>query len=278
MHFHSRPRRLPDGRTIWDGVQTDVTARKQAEDALKKQAELLRLSYDAMIVWKLDGAIESWNVGAERLYGYSELEAVGKLTHTLLAPRFPKPWDEILSEMRIAGSWEGEVRQQTRDRREVVVSARIQLIKGSDGIDRVLEVNRDITEARRAQVEAFSRQKLESLGTLASGIAHDFNNLLGAVLAQAELAAAGLAAGSPPDQELEAIREVAIRGSDIVRQLMIYAGKESDVLEFIDISKTVEEMYGLLKSAISKRAVLVTDLERAPAGRQGSHGTTPPSS
>ena len=131
----------------------------------------------------------------------------------------------------------------------------------------MLEVNRDITEARRAQFEAFARQKLESLGTLASGIAHDFNNLLGAVLAQAELAVAGLAAGSPPDQELETIREVAIRGSDIVRQLMIYAGKESDVLEPIDISKTVEEMYGLLRSAISKRAELVTDLSERPAGR-----------
>ena len=266
IHFHSRPRRLPDGRTIWDGVQTDVTAHKQAEDALKKQAELLKLSYDAMIVWKLDGAIESWNVGAERLYGYSEAEAVGNLTDTLLAPQFPKPWGEILKEMRTAGSWEGELRQQTRDRREVVVSARIQLIKGSDGIDRVLEVNRDITEARRAQFEAFARQKLESLGTLASGIAHDFNNLLGAVLAQAELAAAGLAAGSYPHEELEAIKEVAIRGSDIVRQLMIYAGTESDVLEFIDISKTVEEMSGLLRSAISKRAALVTDLsEDLPA-------------
>ncbi len=266
IHFHSRPRRLPDGRTIWDGVLTDVTARKKAEDALKKQAELLRLSYDAMIVWELDGAIESWNVGAERLYGYSELEAVGKLTHTLLAPRFPKPWGEILGQMRILGSWEGEVRQETRDGREVVVSARIQLIKGSDGIDRVLEVNRDVTEARRAQMEAFARQKLEGLGTLAGGIAHDFNNLLGAVLAQAESAVAGLAAGTSPDEELEAIREVTIRGADIVRQLMIYAGKESDVLEFIDISKTVEEMYGLLKSAISKRAALVTDLrEHLPA-------------
>jgi signal transduction histidine kinase len=124
----------------------------------------------------------------------------------------------------------------------------------------------DLTDQRKAEQSLRESEKLESLGTLASGIAHDFNNLLGAVLAQAELAAAGLAAGSHPDQELEAIREVAIRGSDIVRQLMIYAGKESDVLEFIDISKTVEEMYGLLKSAISKRATLVTDLsEHLPA-------------
>ena len=262
MHCHSRPRRLPDGRTIWDGVQTDVTARKLAEDELNRLAELLKLSCEAMIVWKLDGGIESWNLGAERLYGYSELEAVGKLTHTLLAPRFPKPWDEILTEMRMVGSWEGEVRQHTRDSREVVASARIQLIKGSDGIDRVLEVNRDITEARRAQLEGFERQKLESLGTLASGIAHDFNNLLGAVLAQADLAAAALAAGSHPSEELEGIREVALRGSDIVRQLMIYAGKESEVLECIDLSKTIAEMSGLLKSAISKRVVLVTDLSR----------------
>ncbi len=260
MHFHSRPRRLPDGRTIWDGVQTDVTARKHAEDELKKQAELLKLSSEPMIVWKLDGAIESWNLGAERLYGYSEREAVGKLAYTLLAPRFPKPWDEILTEMRTVGWWEGEVRHLTRDGREVLVSARIQLINGSDGIDRVLEVNRDISEARRAQMEGFERQKLESLGTLASGIAHDFNNLLGAVLALAESAAAGLVVGSHPGEELEGIKEAAIRGSEIVRQLMIYAGKESDVLEFVDISKTIEEMSGLLKSAISKRVVLVTDL------------------
>ena len=75
IHFHSRPRRLPDGRTIWDGVLTDVTARKKGEDALKKQAELLTLSYDAMIVWELDGAIQAGTFGAERLYGYSELEA-----------------------------------------------------------------------------------------------------------------------------------------------------------------------------------------------------------
>ena len=54
----------------------------------------------------------------------------------------------------------------------------------------------DVTDARRAQEEAFARQKLESLGTLAGGIAHDFNNLLGAILAQTELAMGELAPGT----------------------------------------------------------------------------------
>ena len=126
----------------------------------------------------------------------------------------------------------------------------------------------DVTEDRRARVESFARQKLESLGTLASGIAHDFNNLLGAVLAQAELAQAELEAGSEPREELRKICDVAIRGSDIVRQLLIYAGKDRDVLEPVDISSTVKEMLGLLKATVSKHAVLVTDLsEDLPAVR-----------
>src|SRR5262249_9041263 len=85
----------------------------------------------------------------------------------------------------------------------------------------------DITEARRAQHEDLTRKKLESVGVLAGGIAHDFNNLLGGVLAQAELALEECDAGESPREELIAIRAGAIRGAEIVRQLMMYAGRES---------------------------------------------------
>jgi two-component system, cell cycle sensor histidine kinase and response regulator CckA len=118
----------------------------------------------------------------------------------------------------------------------------------------------DITDSRRAQDEAFARQTLESVGTLASGIAHDFNNLLGAVLAQADLALAELADGSRPEEELQRIREVAIRGAEIVRQLMIYAGKESESSEMLDVSRIVREMLTLLRVSVSKNVVLETDL------------------
>ena len=81
---------------------------------------------------------------------------------------------------------------------------------------------------RRAQEEGFARQKPAPVGTLANGIAHDFNNLLGGVLAQAEPALEELGSGSTPKEDLDAIRDVALRGSKIVRDLMIYAGKESE--------------------------------------------------
>jgi PAS domain S-box-containing protein len=119
----------------------------------------------------------------------------------------------------------------------------------------------DITEIKRSQEEALARQKLESVGTLASGIAHDFNNLLGAVHAQAELALAELDEGSSCKQELKSICQVAIRGSEIVRQLMIYAGKESSDVGLVDLSKTVDEMLSLLKVSVTKRAAIKSNLD-----------------
>jgi PAS domain S-box-containing protein len=118
----------------------------------------------------------------------------------------------------------------------------------------------DITDLKRRQEEDLVRQKLETVGTLANGIAHDFNNLLGAVLAQAEVALAELGSGSYPEEELNRIREVAIRGSEIVRQLMIYAGNEREVLGLVDFSRIVDEMLTLFTVSVSKHARLETDL------------------
>src|SRR5579864_1707931 len=119
----------------------------------------------------------------------------------------------------------------------------------------------DVTEVRRSQEEALARQKLESLGVLAGGIAHDFNNLLGGILAEAELAETDLAAGLAPTEEIQRIKLVAIRGAEIVRELMIYTGQDQTALvEAVDVSRLVEDILELLKVSISKHAVLRTDL------------------
>jgi CheY-like chemotaxis protein/two-component sensor histidine kinase len=104
------------------------------------------------------------------------------------------------------------------------------------------------------------------VGTLASGIAHDFNNILGGVLAQAELALGQLAAGLRPEEQLKAIRDVAIRGAEIVRELMIYAGRGRENREVVNLSQLVREMLQLLKVSVCKNAVFETDFgEDLPA-------------
>jgi PAS domain S-box-containing protein len=118
----------------------------------------------------------------------------------------------------------------------------------------------DITDVKRAQDESLRRQKLESLGVLTSGIAHDFNNLLGSILMDAELAEAEIAEGATPAGEIGKIKSVAIRASEIVRELMIYSGQDKAELTAVDLSRLVEEMLELLKVSISKHAVLKTEL------------------
>ena len=172
LRRHERLRVAPTGLPefdhafeVFDKTSTTLIAHEQA---LQQQADMLRLSHDAIVVWQFDGAIESWNRGAEMLYGFTENEARGRVTHELLRTVFPMPWSDIAAQLQQAGRWEGELRHAVKDGREVTVSARLQLLPGNDGIVRVLEINRDITDRRRseaalAESEQRVRRKLENV-------------------------------------------------------------------------------------------------------------------
>ncbi len=110
----------------------------------ERLADLLMLSYEPMFAWKLHGAIEFWNTGAERLYGFAPNEAVGHSSHRLLQTKFPIELAELHSQLRNEHYWAGELRHICKDGREVIVDSRMQLL----GDDTVLEVNRDVTEIR----------------------------------------------------------------------------------------------------------------------------------
>ena len=109
-----------------------------------RMSDLLALSYEPILVWRLDGGIEGWNAGAERLYGFRPEEALGRVSHTLLQTKFPIEVAELSSQLQNGRYWSGEVRHTCKDGREVVVDSRMQLL--DDGT--VLEVNRDVTEIK----------------------------------------------------------------------------------------------------------------------------------
>jgi PAS domain S-box-containing protein len=120
----------------------------------------------------------------------------------------------------------------------------------------------DITDLKLSRDEDMTRQKLETVGRLASGIAHDFNNILGGVLAQAELGLAETRTGVFPDKALNGICDIAVRGAAIVKQLMIYAGQENAMPEPVDLSWLVDDTDALLKVVVSKHVLLKTQLSR----------------
>jgi PAS domain S-box-containing protein len=245
------------------GSVHDMTAHKRAEIALRESETRLKNAERLAHVgnWRLDlksGEL-SWSEEMFRIFGQPR-DYTPSFDGTL---QTVVPQDRQRVERAVTGhlagkgnfSIEFQIVRPNGDLRTIACYAEVAV----DEEDRPLYLHgacHDLTELRRSQQEDFARQKLESVGALASGIAHDFNNLLGGVLAQAELGLGELAAGSNPEAELKAIRNVALRGSEIVRELMIYAGKESAVLEWVDVSQIVEEMIELLKVSVSKHAVI----------------------
>ena len=133
-----------DGQLV-DAKKTECADDQEAtKRPSERLADLLTLSYEPMLAWRLDGAIEFWNAGAERLYGFAADEPVGRDSHSLLKTKFPIELIEFLSQLRSERYWSGELRHVCKDGHEVIVDSRMQLL----GDDTVLEVNRDVTQAK----------------------------------------------------------------------------------------------------------------------------------
>jgi PAS domain S-box-containing protein len=134
-------------------VVEDISARKRAEESLKRQADLLDQAHDAILEWQTDGCvIVYWSRGAERLYGYTAAEAEGRRTHELLRTRAAIPMKDVDAELLRGESWRGELTPTTRDGRDIVVESRIVPVS-YDGEMFALETNRDITARKRAEEE-----------------------------------------------------------------------------------------------------------------------------
>jgi PAS domain S-box-containing protein len=158
-------------------------------------ANLLTLSYEPMLAWRLDGPIEFWNAGAEQLYGFAQDEAVGQTSHALLQTEFPIDFSGLRSQLRDKRNWLGELRHICKNGNRVVVESHMQLF--GDGL--VLEANRDITKRRRteqslrgAQEELAKRATEleaanEELEAFTYSVSHDLRAPLRHVLGYAEL-------------------------------------------------------------------------------------------
>jgi len=124
--------------------------------------------------------------------------------------------------------------------------------------------NRAVREHQALERKMLQAQKLESLGILAGGIAHDFNNLLMGVLGCADITLRRLPPNSPLRETVEMIVTSAERAADLTRQMLAYSGKGRFVIERVDLNQLVEEMAHLLRTVISKNALLRIDPAPTP--------------
>ncbi|MEW6387061.1 MAG: PAS domain S-box protein [Thermodesulfobacteriota bacterium] len=254
------------------GTVQDITARKLAEEALKKEEQKYRslyqefqailntipdtlclLSPDLKIVWGNEAT-------ALDIHRSSLSEIIGQHCYPLRHDRF-EPCDNC-PVVRCFQSGKLET-EEVFSHGNIWELRAVPLYNDLGECRGAIEVARNITERKQAEEERRKLeeqmrhvQKLESLGVLAGGIAHDFNNLLMTVLGNAELALLELspAAGARPN--VEEIRKAARRAADLCRQMLAYSGKGKFVVEKLNLSELVKEMAHMLEVSISKKALL----------------------
>jgi len=148
------PIRNAEGKIIGvSKIARDITGRKTVERRLAEQARLLNLTNDAIFICDMTHRITFWNHGAKDLYGYSDEEALGKVTHELLCTEFPQSIGQIRKKLERDGHWSGELIHRRKNGSKVVVMSRWSLDRDKGGKPvSILETNTDITARKRAEV------------------------------------------------------------------------------------------------------------------------------
>ncbi len=246
------------GGITWEGVPArmvtaiDVTERKQAEERLHEQAEMLDRAHDAIIVRNfVDRRIIFWNSGAERLYGWTADEAIGETIAELILAN-PNELEAVSRVLLSDGEYRGELTEVTKDGRELTVEVWSTLIRNDDGSPRsVMSINNDITAQKKLETQLLRAQRLESIGTLASGVAHDLNNILTPILMCAEVLRNN---PDPADihPAISLIEDSARRGAGVVKQVLTFARGVEGERVLIKPSHLIEEMVDIAQKTFPK--------------------------
>jgi PAS domain S-box-containing protein len=252
-----------DGRFVHSRCFTrDVTAEKQAHDAVVRLAAIISSSTDAIIGKTLDGIITSWNQAAERIFGYTEAEMVGQSIYKLIPVELHDVERGVLDRLRRGEAVELDESERIRkDGRRIWISLSVSPIRDDTGIvTGAASIKRDVTEHKLLQEHLRDTQRLQAVGQLAGGMAHEANNQMSVVLGGAHFL---LRRADLPDdarQDIEHIRQAAERTALITQQLLAFGRRQLLQPREVDLNAVVQAMGPVLRRSLREDQELVIRL------------------
>jgi len=222
---------------------------EQLGEYRSRLASIIDSSEDAILSKDLNGTITSWNRGAERIYGYSPEEAVGKHISLLTPGDRPGEIPEILQKIARGESTEHyESVRVTKDGRQLSVSISVSPLRTAAGeIVGASVIARDITAQKRTESQLRQSQKMEAIGRLAGGVAHDFNNILGIINACSEFLRDRIDPASEPSVYVENIKKAIERGRSLTKQMMAFSRTSAVQPRILDLNERLREISKLLR-------------------------------
>jgi PAS domain S-box-containing protein len=258
-------------------LAASMSERRHAEKALQQAYDQIHQIIDnapgvAIQGYDHEGRVLFWNRASERLYGFTEQQALGRrLGEFLLSEEDAREFDQMVQRTlqtgQAASLREWETRTASGTPRYILSSLFPVRLEG--GQTWIICMDVDITERKRLESELFRVQRLDSIGRLAGGIAHDFNNLLTAIMSYADLAIARLPEQHPAVDDLKRLLDTANRAADLAKHLLAFARRQTLSPQVIDLNQIIHDiaplMTRLLGNAVDLRILTEPALQKVKA-------------
>src|SRR6202521_6090923 len=257
-----------NGTTFVLSAIRDISDRKRISEELRRANEELHLrtteqlgeyrsrlasiidsSEDAILSKDLNGTITSWNRGAERIYGYTPEEVIGKHISLLIPTDRPDEIPQILRQIaRGEGIDHHESVRLTKDGRRLDVSVSVSPLRNAAGeVVGASVIARDVTAQKRTEGQLRQSQKMEAIGRLAGGVAHDFNNILGIINSCTEFLRDRIDPAAEPSLYVENIKKATEQGRSLTKQLLAFSRTSAIQPRVLDLNERLSEVSKLLR-------------------------------
>jgi two-component system, cell cycle sensor histidine kinase and response regulator CckA len=248
------------------GVMTELgkqlsqfVTRKRQEEALRETTQTLRslVHWAPVSIYLVDPTanVRLWNPAAERVFGWTEAEVLGKPLPPLANDPAAGPATDSNGDIRLS------TRCRRKDGKPVEVSLSTAQLKDAAGhIVGTLGIGMDLTERRSLEHQLRQAQKMEAIGRLAGGIAHDFNNLMTIINGYCDLLLAGPDLDEAARSCLAEIHKAGERATGLTRQLLAFSRKDLTQPRLLDLNDSVMNVQTMLRRLIGADIQLSTSL------------------
>lgn len=245
---------------------------------LLEREEVFRLitenAADMIAVVDSDGRRLYNSPAYNRILGYSPEELQHTSAFEQLHPDDRQMVTEAAATARIGEvGRQIEYRMRHKDGTWRILESTASGIRNSEGkIEKLVIVNRDITDRKRLEEQFRQSQKMEAIGRLSGGIAHDFNNLLGVIIGYGEILQENIEANDPNRGCIDEVLRAGQRAASLTRQLLAFSRQQVLEPTILDLNNVVVDMEKMLRRLIGEDIELTTVLNRELGKVKADHG------